>query len=160
MSKYAILVKFIINSQCCNRSINIGPNYPTKQGNLVLRHFFLIKFFAPLNKIKKLRCIWQSTGIYVNVKGFYPYFKKKLQYCRYCKKKLKQAQVTLVHYKGVYNCHTFMKKFVQNCPLENFPVGISLNQVDFVQLDNGEFLIVTKSHEIYIYIYIYFLPTL
>ena len=34
--------------------------------------------------------------------------------------------------------------FGQFCPLGNYPVGISFNQVD-----NGEFWIVTKSNEIY-----------
>ena len=42
-----------------------------------------------------------------------------------------------------------MKQFVQNCPLGNYPVVISLNQVELVRLDNGEFWIVTKSHEIW-----------
>ena len=42
-----------------------------------------------------------------------------------------------------------MKQFVQNCPLGNYPDIISLNQVELVRLDNGEFWIVTKSHEIW-----------
>ena len=39
--------------------------------------------------------------------------------------------------------------FGQICPLENYPVGISFNQVELVRLDKGEFWIETKSHEIW-----------